>query len=150
MAAALAPVTSLRLSPYSAKRFLSFYPKTLLKPQALPPLLRRRPFQFYGIVPATTRRRCFCSIISGAPQSGKSSTMELVEKASKVGEFRRKLKIADIKVGPDEGLDRVGQKLVVLGWVRTLRVQSSVTFLEVSVYFFGFFHQLCFPRLVST
>ncbi|MBA0857690.1 hypothetical protein Goshw_015670 [Gossypium schwendimanii] len=49
-----------------------------------------------------------------------------------VGEFRKKLKIADIKGGPDEGLNRVGQTVVVMGWVRTLRVQSSVTFLEVN------------------
>jgi asparaginyl-tRNA synthetase len=41
------------------------------------------------------------------------------------------LKIADIKGGPDEGLDRVGKTIVVMGWVRTLRVQSSVTFIEV-------------------
>ena len=59
-----------------------------------------------------------------------------------VGEFRKKLKIADIKGGPDEGLDRVEQTLVVIGWVRTLRVQSSVTFLEVTMkncflYFFS-------------
>ncbi|XP_021643488.2 asparagine--tRNA ligase, chloroplastic/mitochondrial isoform X3 [Hevea brasiliensis] len=50
----------------------------------------------------------------------------------RVGLFRKKLKIADIKGGPDEGLNRVGQTLVVMGWVRTLRVQSSVTFMEVS------------------
>uniref|UniRef100_A0A6N2MK87 Aminoacyl-transfer RNA synthetases class-II family profile domain-containing protein n=1 Tax=Salix viminalis TaxID=40686 RepID=A0A6N2MK87_SALVM len=33
---------------------------------------------------------------------------------------------------PDEGLDRVGKTIVVMGWVRTLRVQSSVTFIEVN------------------
>lgn len=51
---------------------------------------------------------------------------------SKVGEFRKKLKIVDVKGGPDEGLDRVGQMIVVAGWVRTLRAQSSVTFIEVN------------------
>lgn len=51
----------------------------------------------------------------------------------RVGPFRKKLKIVDIKGGPDEGLDRVGQTLVVMGWVRTLRAQSSVTFMEVMV-----------------
>lgn len=51
---------------------------------------------------------------------------------SKVGEFRKKLKIVDVKGGPNEGLDRVGQMIVVAGWVRTLRAQSSVTFIEVN------------------
>lgn len=51
---------------------------------------------------------------------------------SKVGKFRKKLKIVDVKGGPDQGLDRVGQMLVVTGWVRTLRAQSSVTFIEVN------------------
>lgn len=51
---------------------------------------------------------------------------------SKVGEFRKKLKIVDVKGGPDEGLDRVGLMIVVAGWVRTLRAQSSVTFIEVN------------------
>lgn len=53
--------------------------------------------------------------------------------AEKIGEFRKKLRIVDIMAGPDEGLGRVGQTLVVMGWVRTLRVQSSVTFIEVTV-----------------
>ncbi|KDO61440.1 hypothetical protein CISIN_1g011197mg [Citrus sinensis] len=51
---------------------------------------------------------------------------------SKVGEFRKKLKIVDVKGGPNEGLDRVGLMIVVAGWVRTLRAQSSVTFIEVN------------------
>lgn len=42
------------------------------------------------------------------------------------------MRIVDVKGGPDEGLDRLGQTLVVKGWVRTLRVQSSVTFIEVN------------------
>lgn len=54
------------------------------------------------------------------------------EMGSKVGEFRKKLKIVDVKGGPNEGLDRVGQMIVVAGWVRTLRAQSSVTFIEVN------------------
>ncbi|KAJ6377769.1 hypothetical protein OIU78_028065, partial [Salix suchowensis] len=57
---------------------------------------------------------------------------EKSEVGKRVGEFRKKLKIADIKGGPDEGLDRVGKTIVVMGWVRTLRVQSSVTFIEVN------------------
>jgi asparaginyl-tRNA synthetase len=77
-------------------------------------------------------RRFFCSVISGALQSSESAKVEKKgEIGNRVGEFRRKLKIADIKGGPDEGLDRVGKTIIVMGWVRTLRVQSSVTFIEV-------------------
>ncbi|KAJ6733904.1 ASPARTYL/LYSYL-TRNA SYNTHETASE, partial [Salix koriyanagi] len=76
-------------------------------------------------------------VISGARQSNESAKVGFLEKeksevGKRVGEFRKKLKIADIKGGPDEGLDRVGKTIVVMGWVRTLRVQSSVTFIEVN------------------
>lgn len=51
----------------------------------------------------------------------------------RVGEFRRRLRVADIKGGDDEALmGRVGKTMVVRGWVRTLRLQSSVTFIEVN------------------
>ncbi|KAK6251121.1 hypothetical protein SCA6_005126 [Theobroma cacao] len=132
-AAALAPATPLRYKPYSTLRFLSFYSKNLTTPRLSPPL-PRRPFQFHSTVPP---KRCFCSVVSAALQSGERTKTEFQEKkvcemGNTVGEFRKKLKIADIKGGPDGGLDRVGQTLVVMGWVRTLRVQSSVTFLEVN------------------
>ncbi|WRX18089.1 Aminoacyl-tRNA synthetase [Theobroma cacao] len=132
-AAALAPATPLRFKPYSTLRFLSFYSKNLTTPRLSPPL-PRRPFQFHSTVPP---KRCFCSVVSAALQSGERTKTEFQEKkvgemGNTVGEFRKKLKIADIKGGPDGGLDRVGQTLVVMGWVRTLRVQSSVTFLEAN------------------
>ena len=77
-------------------------------------------------------------MISGALHSSESAKVELLDKEkgeiwNRVGEFRRKLKIDDVKGGPDEGLDRVGKNIVVMGWVRTLRVQSSVTFIEVKM-----------------
>lgn len=52
----------------------------------------------------------------------------------RVGAFRNRLRIVDVKGGPDEGLGFLGQTLVVRGWVRTLRVQSSVTFIEVILF----------------
>lgn len=52
-------------------------------------------------------------------------------KTEQVKEFRKRLRIADIKGGTDEGLDRLGETLVVRGWVRTVRAQSSVTFIDV-------------------
>jgi asparaginyl-tRNA synthetase len=50
----------------------------------------------------------------------------------KVGAFRKRVKIVDIIGGSDEGLNRLGETVTVKGWVRTLRVQSSVTFIEVN------------------
>ncbi|KAH9777252.1 Asparagine--tRNA ligase [Citrus sinensis] len=129
MATAFVPSTTLRLRPYSTLRCLSFYPKNLTKPYPVfPPLIRRSPI---------SPRRFFSSVISGALHSGERTKSELAEKqkgqmGSKVGEFRKKLKIVDVKGGPDEGLDRVGLMIVVAGWVRTLRAQSSVTFIEVN------------------
>ncbi|KAL0331485.1 UNVERIFIED_CONTAM: Asparagine--tRNA ligase, chloroplastic/mitochondrial [Sesamum angustifolium] len=80
------------------------------------------------------QQRAFCSVVSGAVSSGEATKLEPVEleKGARIREFRKKFKIADIKGGPDQGLNRLGENLVVRGWVRTLRVQSSVTFIEVN------------------
>ena len=59
---------------------------------------------------------------------------EVLGSDKKVGKFRKRLRVVDIKGGVDEGLDRLGENLVVKGWIRTLRVQSSVTFIEVLVF----------------
>ncbi|XP_028092361.1 asparagine--tRNA ligase, chloroplastic/mitochondrial isoform X2 [Camellia sinensis] len=136
MAAALSPVFSPRLKPFSTVRFLSLYrkpnPKSIIPTSKLttltsnPPLFPSKfilysiPSSFSSTIPASNRRS-FCTIVAGALSSG-----------DEVGEFRKKLRIVDVKGGPDEGLDRLGQTLVVKGWVRTLRVQSSVTFIEVN------------------
>ncbi|XP_004288480.1 PREDICTED: asparagine--tRNA ligase, chloroplastic/mitochondrial [Fragaria vesca subsp. vesca] len=127
MAAFAPPSSSLRL------RFLSFYPiRPLLpnsKPPTLPPLLPR-PFPPSSAPP----RRSFCSVVAAALHSGETTAAPRISETLKdrVGQFRKKLKVADIKGGPDQGLDRLGQTLVVTGWVRTLRVQSTVTFIEVN------------------
>lgn len=151
MAAALAPVVSLRFKPQSAVRLLSAYTKTnprnfpttsqtrtatLHFPQLYQPLTP--PFIFFGVGAARPRRRCLCTAISGALSSGEAIEKPKpeffsAETGEKVGEFRKRLRVVDIKGGPDEGLDRLGQTLAVKGWVRTLRVQSSVIFLEVSL-----------------
>ncbi|XWS38576.1 hypothetical protein CRYUN_Cryun19dG0143300 [Craigia yunnanensis] len=112
-AAALAPATPLRFKPYSPLRFFSLYSKNLTTPHFFSPL-PRRPFPFHSTI---HRKRCFCSVISAALQSGERTKREFEEKkvgemGNTVGEFRKKLKITDIKGGPDEGLDRVGQTLV--------------------------------------
>ncbi|GKV38042.1 hypothetical protein SLEP1_g45993 [Rubroshorea leprosula] len=133
MAAAAAPAASLRSKSCLTLRFISICSKIPTKPRAFPPVPRGH-FPFSSAIP---RRGCFSSVIARALHSGETTKMEALEKkgsemASKVGEFRKKLKIADIKGGPDEGLNRVGQTLVVAGWVRTLRAQSSITFIEVN------------------
>ncbi|KAI4315257.1 hypothetical protein L6164_028087 [Bauhinia variegata] len=86
------------------------------------------------------RQRYSCTLIAGALHSGEAvekTEQDVVEErrgemGERVGQFRKKLRIANIKGGPTEGLDKVGQNLVVEGWVRTIRVQSSITFIEVN------------------
>ncbi|XP_043716567.1 asparagine--tRNA ligase, chloroplastic/mitochondrial [Telopea speciosissima] len=155
MAAALVPASSL---PRSTSRFLSFSSSrfhrnglTILKPLTtyfppLPPCLHCYPRLGYSQRVRTDAhlfgRRWFSSVISGALSSGEAAAekakTQLLEKqpnvrtGGKVGEFQKRLTIVDIKGGPDEGLDRLGQKLVVKGWVRTLRAQRSITFIEVN------------------
>ncbi|KAG2256216.1 hypothetical protein Bca52824_075510 [Brassica carinata] len=128
MAAKFLPATTLRLTPFSTLRFSSFFhiSKPLFRPL-------RRPF-FEGF-PANARRRCFCTAVSESTGSGEGKKVDNSYEnrfGSKVGEFRRKLKIAEVKGGADQGLGRVGQSLSIMGWVRTLRSQSSVTFIEIN------------------
>ncbi|KAF7141161.1 hypothetical protein RHSIM_Rhsim06G0183900 [Rhododendron simsii] len=148
MAAALSPASSLRLKPvffslYRQTTKLPANPKALTTNHCLPRKYIRYsiPLSFYtkssssALSVPRRSRRSLCTVAAGALSSGKA-----VEKIGKqgvgigerVGEFRRRLKVVDVKGGPDEGLDRLGQTLVVQGWVRTLRVQSSVTFIEVN------------------
>ncbi|KAL0727683.1 hypothetical protein Bca4012_023776 [Brassica carinata] len=129
MAAAFLPATSLRLNPFSTLRFLSFFPVSYSLQRPL-----RRPLLQPS--PANARRRCFCTATSQSPGSGDgtkaNNNNHELRFGSKVGEFRKKLRIAEVKGGGDEGLGRVGQSLSVTGWVRTLRSQSSVTFIEIN------------------
>ncbi|AEE83874.1 Class II aminoacyl-tRNA and biotin synthetases superfamily protein [Arabidopsis thaliana] len=133
MAATFLPATSLRLTQNSTLRFLSFF--TISNPSySLFRPLRRRVLPPFDAFPANSRRRCFCTAVSESLGSGDGNKVESYEKrfGSKVGEFRKKLRIAEVKGGADEGLSRVGQSLNIMGWVRTLRSQSSVTFIEIN------------------
>ncbi|CAH1453759.1 unnamed protein product [Lactuca virosa] len=141
--AALSPATvSLRLKPLSSTvRFLSLYhhhqpkPMKLKYPIMLAPLHQppqpRVHFNYFNN--STAHRRCFSTVASATVSPGevveKSKTESIEER---VGEFRKRLRIVDIKGGESEGVDRLGQTLTVKGWVRTLRIQSSVTFIEVN------------------
>lgn len=132
MVVALSPATPLRFKPLSAARVLAFYRKaTTSVPSLHSHVNLPAPFCLHP------RRRSLCSIISAALSSGEATkTGTSYKKQSivgdKVGEFRKRLRIADIKGGPDEGLNRLGETLIIRGWVRTLRMQSSVTFIEVN------------------
>ncbi|XP_057977881.1 asparagine--tRNA ligase, chloroplastic/mitochondrial [Malania oleifera] len=151
MGVVLAPANSCRLNLYSSLRLISFYSTNAFEtarmtnkiPRSLS-LLRHHslPYPFSGGSPVTCVpcTRCCCSVIAAALSPGEAAEKVKLEDGrkpsletrEKVGKFKRRLRIVDIKGGPDEGLDRLGQTLVVRGWVRTLRVQSSVTFIEVN------------------
>lgn len=145
-AVALSPANSLRLKPLSTTvRFISGYRKTYPKiPSSVPKTLATnslfspKPHIHHYIHPpfaGVPIRRQFSCVIAAALSSGEAIEKQKTEvlETEKVGKFRKRLRIVDIKGGPDEGLDRLGQNLVVKGWVRTLRVQSSVTFIEVFI-----------------
>lgn len=80
-------------------------------------LLRSHPLPSSPFSSSSHRRRLFC-------------TATLPSDATiKVPQFRKKLKVSDVK---DDQFDSLGNTLVLQGWVRTLRLQSTVTFLEVN------------------
>lgn len=135
-AVALSPATCcLRLKPLStAARFLSIYRHYHLLPSSPIniPLFPPKPLAFsFSSFP-----RQFTA--AALPSSGEAVLKQDTEETLKVGKFRKRVRVLDIKGGPDEGLDKLGQHFVVKGWVRTLRLQSSVTFIEVFPYKLNF------------
>ncbi|XP_058086812.1 asparagine--tRNA ligase, chloroplastic/mitochondrial isoform X2 [Magnolia sinica] len=148
-AAALAPASSSRLGPRSTARLLLIC-TTARKPRnpiQRPKSLERKPhlllpslhLHFPLTVPSElsfSNWRRFCSATTGSLSPAEPRTESVgnptAEAGERVREFRKRLRIVDIKGGPDEGLDRLGQRLSIRGWVRTCRVQSSVTFIEVN------------------
>ncbi|KAH1118423.1 hypothetical protein AAZX31_17G137300 [Glycine max] len=98
-------VRHLRTKPYAAATTTALALLSLHKPLFLP---HSSPF---------SSRRAFCA-----------ATLRTSD--NRVQQFRRKLRVSEIKEG--DGADVLGRNLVVQGWVRTLRIQSSVTFLEIN------------------
>ncbi|XP_078448139.1 class II aminoacyl-tRNA and biotin synthetases superfamily protein [Wolffia australiana] len=76
--------------------------------------------------------RRFCRGTVAADSQIAEISEEGVPSGGNVKKFRKRQTVKEIKGGPDEGLSLVGQKLAVRGWVRTCRVQRSVTFIEVN------------------
>ena len=109
---------------YSSLRLVSLYSSWTQRHLLFPPILGRT-LPYY---PARARTSSFaCSVISGDERTSPEKL-----KSKSVGEFRKKLRIAEIKGGAEEGLERLGESVVVKGWVRTLRLQSTVSFIEVN------------------
>ncbi|OAY66184.1 Asparagine--tRNA ligase, chloroplastic/mitochondrial [Ananas comosus] len=138
-AAAAAPAALIRR--HSAARLLLLHrrgrnPKTPLRrsPASLHPLPRSSPPPSPLIPNAASSRwrwRLFCSGTLAADADA-AAAAAATEGGEGVREFRRRLRIADVKGGASEGVDWLGKELVIRGWVRTCRVQSSVTFIEVN------------------
>lgn len=95
---------------YAAYAYLSLHLNT-----STPKPSFHRPFPLPSSPFSSRNRRLFCSAT--------------LPSTNTVPQFRKKLKVADVK---SEQFDSLGNTLVLQGWVRTLRLQSSVTFLEVS------------------
>ncbi|KAG4943318.1 hypothetical protein JHK85_047964 [Glycine max] len=92
-------VRHLRTKPYAAATTTALALLSLHKPLFLP---HSSPF---------SSRRAFCA-----------ATLRTSD--NRVQQFRRKLRVSEIKEG--DGADVLGRNLVVQGWVRTLRIQSSI------------------------
>ncbi|PWZ13044.1 Asparagine--tRNA ligase, chloroplastic/mitochondrial [Zea mays] len=117
------------MSAAAAARLLRLAPRRLQVPKASPlaaisfPLPRTAPLSA-----ASGRRQRFCAAAQ-APAPAYAATGTAGEA---VGEFRKRLRVADVKGGEDEGAAWVGKELAVRGWVRTCRAQRTVTFVEVN------------------
>ena len=80
---------------------------------------------------AGTPLRAITSKLAEGEPAIKTGTAEVGTGAS-VKEFKKRLRIADIKAGEEEGGEsRIGQSVVVRGWVRTVRSQKAFSFIEV-------------------
>ncbi|KAL0312917.1 UNVERIFIED_CONTAM: Asparagine--tRNA ligase, chloroplastic/mitochondrial [Sesamum radiatum] len=71
------------------------------------------PLILFSSAAVSRQQRAFCSVVSAAVSSGEATKPEPVEleKGARIREFRKKFKIADIKGGPDQGLNRLGRIL---------------------------------------
>ncbi|KAL4344215.1 hypothetical protein AHAS_Ahas11G0156100 [Arachis hypogaea] len=127
----VAAAAAMSIAPKVAKHlrlnlnsFLATFPKTTTTTTTMPLFPRCCHCLSSSLSPPFSTRSFCTATLQSSDAAAAAHT--------KVGEFRRKLKVADVKGGPDQGLDKLGQSLVITGWVRTLRVQSSITFVEVT------------------
>ncbi|XP_062189639.1 asparagine--tRNA ligase, chloroplastic/mitochondrial-like [Phragmites australis] len=111
----------------AASRFLRLAPRRLPSPKRSSPLAALSLPQLAPLSTTPGRRR-FCA----AAQASAPATAAAGVAGEAVGEFRKRLRVADVKGGEDEGAACVGKELAVRGWVRTCRAQRTVTFVEVN------------------
>ena len=130
----------------AAARLLRLAPRRLQVPKASPlaalsfPLPRTAP-----LAAASGRRQRFCA----AAHASTPAPAPAAAAGEAVGEFRKRLRVADVKGGEDEGAAWVGKELAVRGWVRTCRAQRTVTFVEVAQLQFRFVLVLIIWNLVQ-
>ncbi|XP_058766544.1 asparagine--tRNA ligase, chloroplastic/mitochondrial-like [Vicia villosa] len=110
VAMATRPLRIAKPYSYAAYAYLSLHLNT-----STPKPSFHRPFPLSSPPFSSQNRRLFCTAT--------------LPSTNTVPQFRKKLKVADVK---SEQFDSLGNTLVLQGWVRTLRLQSSVTFLEIN------------------
>ncbi|WVZ65951.1 hypothetical protein U9M48_015231 [Paspalum notatum var. saurae] len=117
----------------AAARLLRLAPRRLQVPKASPlaalsfPLPRAAP-----LAAASGRRQRFCTAAQASTPASTAAAETTGAAGEAVGEFRKRLRVSDVKGGEDEGVAWVGKELAVRGWVRTCRAQRTVTFVEVN------------------
>ncbi|KAH7285128.1 hypothetical protein KP509_33G014700 [Ceratopteris richardii] len=72
------------------------------------------------------------AVEEGIPCTSSSSPSSSHSFNLRVEPFKKRLRIAEIKGGQEEGLERVGEQITIRGWTRTCRLQKSFCFLEVN------------------
>eukprot|EP00252_Welwitschia_mirabilis_P004056 TRINITY_DN1421_c0_g1_i1.p1 TRINITY_DN1421_c0_g1~~TRINITY_DN1421_c0_g1_i1.p1 ORF type:complete len:566 (+),score=98.63 TRINITY_DN1421_c0_g1_i1:243-1940(+) len=75
-------------------------------------------------------RLCHNSALQ-ASKGTKSDGMSTVSSQT-VHKFQKRLRISDIVCCPEEDMGTYGRKISVRGWVRTCRVQKTITFIEIN------------------
>lgn len=73
------------------------------------------------------RSAAHCSSVSSIEQTSETQKQNGVAPG-----FARRTSIKDVKGGPDKGVSNIGLKFDVRGWVRTVRHQKIISFIEVN------------------
>ncbi|KAF8700813.1 hypothetical protein HU200_034173 [Digitaria exilis] len=116
-----------------AARLLRQAPRRLQVPKTSPLAALSFPLPRTALLAAASvRRQRFCAAAQASAPAPSAAAAATGTAGKAVGEFRKRLRVADVKGGEDEGAAWVGKELAVRGWVRTCRAQRTVTFVEVN------------------
>ncbi|KAJ1290931.1 hypothetical protein BS78_02G280200 [Paspalum vaginatum] len=117
----------------AAARLLRSAPRRLLVPKAFPLAALSFPLpRATALAAASGRRQRFCTAAQASTPATAAAAETTGAAGEAVGEFRKRLRVSDVKGGEDEGVAWVGKELAVRGWVRTCRAQRTVTFVEIN------------------